>query len=81
MTLPVPTPISVPSIMQEGTVPRKKVQRVCFCGCRRLTKGGKFVPGHDSKLLSAILEAVGGIEALRKLAEDHVGRPIMPDDV
>jgi len=32
-----------------------RVPRVCACGCDGLTRGGKFRPGHDAKLLSKVL--------------------------
>lgn len=48
----------------------------CFCGCGENTKGGKYRPGHDQKLRKAIEDAVGGLESLRSIAEDHVGKPI-----
>jgi hypothetical protein len=44
-----------------------------------LTKGGKFLPGHDAKLISALIEAAGGIESVRAIIENHVGRHIVPD--
>ena len=47
-----------------------------FCGCGEFTKGGRFHPGHDTKLRAAFEEAVGGIAALRKIVEQHVGHPV-----
>ena len=29
----------------------------CECGCGETTKGGRFVPGHDAKLKSALVAA------------------------
>lgn len=58
-------------------MPRKpQPPRICACGCKTKTKGGRYLPGHDAKLVSAIIEAVGGLETLRKLAEKRVGRSI-----
>ena len=31
--------------------------QLCMCGCGGTTKGGKFLPGHDSKYHSALLKA------------------------
>jgi hypothetical protein len=59
-------------------MPRKLRTIVCYCGCGEETKGGKFRPGHDAKLLSALIEAIGGIESLRTLVEKKVGRTIIP---
>lgn len=36
--------------------------RACLCGCEGMTKGGKFLPGHDSKYLN-ILAALDPAEA------------------
>ena len=48
----------------------------CICGCGEETKGGKFRPGHDQKLRSAIEDAAGGLEELRVIVEKHIGRTI-----
>ncbi len=45
----------------------------CGCGCGEMTRVGKFRPGHDSKLLSNIIEKVGGIENLSKIVDDYLG--------
>jgi hypothetical protein len=41
-----------------------------------MTKGGVFLPGHDAKTLSAILEATGGTANLRRLVEGALDRQI-----
>ncbi len=48
----------------------------CTCGCGEQTKGGKWLPGHDQKLRTAIENAVGGLESLRAIAEKHLGHEI-----
>lgn len=48
----------------------------CACGCGEDTKGGRFRPGHDQRLRSAIEDAAGGIESLRSLVEAHLGKPL-----
>jgi hypothetical protein len=48
----------------------------CICGCGEETKGGKFRPGHDQKLRTAIEDAAGGLEPLRVIVEKHIGRAI-----
>jgi len=46
-----------------------------------MTKGGEFLPGHDSKLYSAIVDEVGGLIEIRKIVEKHLGRKIeVPHD-
>jgi hypothetical protein len=49
----------------------------CACGCGKLTKGGKFLPGHDQKLRAAIEEAAGGVEELREIVEKATGKSII----
>ena len=29
----------------------------CQCGCKGITKGGRFLPGHDAKLKSKLVKA------------------------
>ncbi len=48
----------------------------CICGCGEQTKGGKYLPGHDQKLRVAIEDAAGGLEELRVIVEQHIGRSI-----
>ena len=57
-------------------MPRAIRPRECGCGCGGMTKGGDFIPGHDSKLMSAIVEAVGGTKALHALVEKTTGTKI-----
>ena len=57
-------------------MPRKKVSKQCACGCSSMTKGGVYLPGHDSKTLSAIIESVGSIKQLRQLVEGVLNRQI-----
>lgn len=58
-------------------MPRKKIPKPCGCGCGEMTKGGQFIPGHDAKLLSAIIQSVGGLEHLRNIVEKHIGTNIV----
>ena len=54
--------------------------QVCLCGCgAAVTANRRFLPGHDQKLRIAIEDAAGGLEALKKLVEDHTGQPIKPN--
>ena len=57
-------------------MPRKRIQKPCACRCGENTAGGHFLPGHDTKTLSAVIEAVGGIAALRNLVEQVMGKEI-----
>lgn len=44
----------------------REAGRACLCGCEGMTKGGKFLPGHDSKYLNILVEL--GADEARKLA-------------
>ena len=50
-------------------MPRKVVERVCQCGCKGMTRGGEFLPGHDQRLYAAIVKKVGGVVELRRIVE------------
>lgn len=50
-------------------MPRKIDPKVCACSCGGMTRGGEYLQGHDSKVNSAIINAVGGTTALRELVE------------
>ena len=56
--------------------------RLCLCGCGETPKGRKseVVPGHDARVFGRLSRAVGGLENLQRLAEEHLKRPITADD-
>jgi hypothetical protein len=60
-------------------MPRKKQPRRCGCGCGQMTQGGAFCPGHDAKVLSAIISRIGGVANLRLLVEETTGSPLSID--
>ena len=63
---------------QEITMPSPRFEKSCACGCGEMTSGGKFRPGHDSKLLSAILQHIDGdIAHLRSFVELHTGETVV----
>lgn len=35
----------------------KRSSPKCECGCEGVTKGGRFLPGHDAKLKKSLIEA------------------------
>ena len=45
--------------------PKKDRARDCACGCGNQTKGGRWMPGHDAKCASTLLEA--GRDAARRV--------------
>ncbi|ALY09986.1 hypothetical protein FDH62_gp28 [Arthrobacter phage Pumancara] len=51
-------PEGPPARAKVSRTPRKPAEPTpCTCGCEGLTKGGKFLPGHDSKYLNQLVEA------------------------
>lgn len=42
---------------------KQREPRECMCGCGEMTKGGRFLPGHDAKLKSKLLNTIRNIEA------------------
>ena len=49
-------------------MPRKIEPKLCACGCGGMTNG-TWVPGHDSKTVSAIVKKAGGTYELKRLVE------------
>lgn len=47
---------ALPSLPRKGKAPRK-----CECGCQQLTRGGRFVPGHDAKVLAWAIRVERGV--------------------
>jgi hypothetical protein len=48
----------------------------CWCGCGNLTSGGRFCPGHDARLKSALLKAYrsdGGLTEEQQQVVDLLG--------
>ena len=61
-------------------MPRSTRPQRCACLCGGVTKGGKFIPGHDSKLLKAILAHIGGdIAKLREFVEAHTSSLVLTE--
>jgi hypothetical protein len=64
--------------MEEMEMPRKVVPKSCACGCGEMTKGGKFIPGHDAKVYRSILQHIDGdIIDLKEFVEAHTNRAIL----
>ncbi len=58
-------------------MPRKFTPKLCACGCNAMTKGGEFLPGHDVRLLGAIVKRVGGVVNLRIIVEQAINEVIV----
>ena len=57
-------------------MPRKISATLCRCGCGRITENGYFIPGHDGRLVAAIINCVGGVQELKRIIEDTQGMRI-----
>ena len=49
---PLPT---MPASARKAKAPQK-----CACGCAELTRGGSFIPGHDSRMRGWAIRIIGG---------------------
>jgi len=59
-------------------MPRKLTPKACGCGCGQMTKGGKFIPGHDARVYRAILQHIDGdVIALKEFVEAHTNRAVV----
>ena len=64
------TLIELERVVINFAVTQRKIHHPCQCGCNKSTSGGDFKRGHDTKLLSALLQSVGGILELKRLLND-----------
>jgi hypothetical protein len=59
-------------------MPRKIVPKPCACGCGGITKGGKFIPGHDTRVYRAILQHIDGdVLDLKRIIEQTTDRTVV----
>jgi hypothetical protein len=49
---------------------------MCACGCRRETKGGKWIPGDDGLTMADIFAEIGDTADLLRFVERHIGRDV-----
>lgn len=47
----------------------RPAEGICTCGCEGKTKGGRFLPGHDARLKSALRKSIlaGSLEARQRM--------------
>jgi hypothetical protein len=57
---PAAPPQESPEGEESAPASKKPESRECLCGCGGTTGGGRFIPGHDAKLASALLGAFRG---------------------
>lgn len=55
---------SIHSLIGDFSLPQSrsaKPPRPCACGCGGWTRGGRFIPGHDAKLLGVVKRIEAGV--------------------
>ena len=57
-------------------MPRRMTPHTCACRCGGTTKGGVFLPGHDLKLWSKLINLAGSPEGVRDIVEKHRDRQV-----
>lgn len=64
-----PVVVRAPRVKREAPTPQ-----CCHCGCGGMTKGGKFVAGHDAKLKGIL------VRAARQTPPDNGSKPAVRSD-
>lgn len=66
------TTAGLPALPPMPKAARKpKPAKVCECGCGGSTRGGRFIPGHDSYLKSWALRVERGVVAIADVPDGH----------
>lgn len=55
---------------------RKATPKPCECGCGGTTAGGRFIPGHDSKLKAWALRVERGVMKLADIPHDGMRKAV-----
>lgn len=65
VSVPVAVPFAgpLPSLPNLPRARRATRPGVCSCGCAQPTRGGRFLPGHDARLLAWALRVAAGVVA------------------
>jgi hypothetical protein len=65
------SPNRTPDGLQKPSKPPKREPRSCLCGCGHVTKGGRFLPGHQARLLGIIRRQIRTDSVLASLTEEQ----------
>lgn len=60
-SMPELKPTVVQALPKLKRARKAKAPKECACGCGELTKGGRFVPGHDARLYAWMLRVERGV--------------------
>lgn len=66
---------AMPKLPALPKVKKTKVGKPCGCGCGNVTKGGRFVPGHDARLHGWVIRVERNVCNL-KLVRDTDGKGV-----
>lgn len=62
----------LPDLPPMPRAPRKpKAGKPCECGCAEMTRGGRFIPGHDARLYAWARRVEKGVVKLAEVPEPH----------
>ena len=50
--------------------------KLCDCGCGSYPRGADYMPGHEVRIVSALVGHVGGLRNLRDIVELYTGKPV-----
>lgn len=50
--------------------------KLCGCGCGAYPRGADFMPGHEVRIVSALVGHVGDFRNLRDIVELYTGKPV-----
>ncbi len=54
--------------------------KLCDCGCGQYPRGADYMPGHDVRVYSALLDHVGSLRNLREVVERYTGKIVKMND-
>jgi hypothetical protein len=62
----------LPPLPKTKRAPKKKTPKECECGCGAMTAGGRFIPGHDSKLNAWCLRVERGVIKIADIEHEGI---------
>jgi len=50
--------------------------KLCDCCCGGYPRGADYMPGHEVRIYSALIDHVGSLRNLREVIELYTGKPV-----
>ncbi len=66
-------PNRTPDGLQKPSEAPRREPRPCLCGCGVMTRGGRFLPGHQAKLVAMVRRQLRTDSLLANLMEEQRG--------